>query len=72
MDEITKEEFADWQKHPVTMKFFKAVLSQREEGLHELAYGRFSEEQGKQNIAIGKINALTTILDMKYEDATNE
>lgn len=69
---LSKEEWADWRDHPVTIEFFKTVHQHREEALQKLAYGLYSEEPGKQSILVGSINAFSKILEVEFaEDTTH-
>lgn len=71
--QITKEEWLDWRDSAVTQKFFEVVMELREESLQFLANGVFADEPGKQNILIGKVNALTKILETKFgEDGIHD
>lgn len=68
--QISKQEWADWRSHPVTVEFFKQIEELREDNLQSLANGIFSEEPGKQSILIGKVNALTKILEVKHGETS--
>ena len=71
--ELSKEEFQDWKDHPVTLKFFRVMAEVREDALQALANGVYADEPGKQNILIGKINALTKVLETKFgEDGIHD
>lgn len=70
---ITKEEWLEWKDHPITELFFRTVQELREDSLQLLANGTFAEEPGKQNVMIGKINALTKVLETTFgEDGIHE
>lgn len=66
---MTKEEFSDWKRHPVT-EFIHAVISDRiEQGKEELALsaGRDPIEDARKS---GKLMAYSDFLDIGPEDAT--
>lgn len=69
MQNLTKTEWHDWKKHPVTAEFFKKVNEAREELFQRLASFQFTENDRQQNQVIGMINSLTKILDADYEEA---
>lgn len=65
---ITKEDFGMWKLNPVTQEFFKNILELRENGLEELALGLHSTDIGKTHLVIGKVNALTNVLNISFEE----
>jgi hypothetical protein len=66
---LTKEEWRDWQEHPVTGVFMGLVKQLREDTLQALANGLYADDLGKQSIAIGKVNALTKVLETTFEES---
>ena len=69
---IYKEDFSVWKLNPVTQAFLQRVKEMREEGLEELSIGIHSMDIGKTHLVIGKINALTNILNMSFEENKEE
>lgn len=63
LNRVTKEEWADWYRHPVTSIYFETLKEEREEALLRLSEGVFVSDPGRQNIAIGLIAALTKQLN---------
>lgn len=59
----SKDQLRDWFDHPVSIYYFQTLREEREQELQRLANGVYSEDQGKQNIAIGFIAALTKQLN---------
>ena len=72
MNYVTKEDFGIWKLNPVTQAFFKELRNLREEGLEELALGVHSTDIGKTHLVIGKVNALTNVLNLRFEEETND
>lgn len=71
--ELSKEEWIEWREHDITRIFFQVLLDLREESLQALANGIFAESPGQQNILIGKVNALTKVLETRFgEDGIND
>jgi predicted HAD superfamily Cof-like phosphohydrolase len=66
MASLTRQEWADWREHPGTEEFFKAVQELREDTLQALANGVHADDLGRQSILIGKVNALTKILETTF------
>lgn len=69
---VYKEDFGVWKLNPVTQAFFQAIREMREEGLEELSHGVHSMDIGKTHLVIGKINALTHILNTRFGENSEE
>lgn len=72
MRSITKEDFGMWKLNPVTSAFFEMVKELREDGLEELSLGIHSTDIGKTHLVIGKVNALTNVLNIRFEEESND
>lgn len=65
---VTPELWALWKDHPCTIAFMTEVKKLREEGIQELP--ALADNPARQNIAIGKVVALTNILEADIDGDT--
>lgn len=68
MSAVTKEEWDIWLRHPVTKQFLQTVYELRDEGLEELNSGMHSNDVGKTYLCVGKINTLSAILNLHFQE----
>lgn len=72
-NEITKEEFLDWKRHPVTKFIFAELKSQQEAREEALAKGKLIDMTNisvtvqATNQSIGYCNAVDDLLNIEYE-----
>ena len=64
MEAVSAESFDEWKHHPVTKKFFKVLLEDREAMKEGLVNGSFEDESEVK----GRCRALALILNIEYED----
>mgnify|MGYP003658426640 CR=1 FL=1 len=65
---VTPDMFEEWTGHPVTQKFFKKLLKEREE-MKENLVNDIYEFPDKVK---GRCECIALILDIKYEDMFDE
>ena len=65
---MTKEDFHDWKRHPVTQTIFSYLNSLIAEGKTELA-ATAGVEPILDSRKAGKISAFQDILDMTFEES---
>jgi len=63
---IEREQWADWKEHPVTQEMIKILRELREFGFDEVAYGADDDELVRLGIKLGKLNALTAIINFTF------
>ncbi len=68
---INAEQFAEWKEHPVTKEIFKEIKSELTEIKDQLANGNTigpdaQATHGFTNRAIGQIDGLSQVLNIKY------
>ena len=61
---ITTEMFEEWVTSPVTQKFFKKILNEREDMKENLINDRYENPE----VVKGMCRAIALILDINYED----
>lgn len=66
LDNLSKEQWANWREHPITEHFFVMLKDKREGLLDVLSYGALEEK--KQDILVGRIAAFTDILNVTFEE----
>lgn len=72
---IEKEQWSDWKEHPCTQELIKILREIREEGYEEASYGSQDDSLIQLGIKLGKINALTGIINFRFipeEEETND
>jgi hypothetical protein len=72
---IEKEQWSDWKEHPCTLELIKILREIREEGYEEASYGSQDDNLIQLGIKLGKINALTGIINFRFipeEEETND
>jgi hypothetical protein len=74
---ITKEQFAEWKSHPVTIDVFKEVEDARNKLKERLSEGLticYDAEatHGSTSRMVGVIEGLNQLLNITYEDAEEE
>lgn len=65
MTHVTPEMWALWKDHPCTVAFMNEIRVLREDGIRELP--GHADNTHRQNIAIGKVIALTNVLEAELE-----
>lgn len=68
MQELTKEDWAQWRENDVTRRVFAMISERREEAIQYLAYGGGGGSISKKDITIGAINAYTHLLAMRFDE----
>lgn len=66
LDNLTKEQWANWREHPMTEHFFDVLKIKREQLLELLAYGSLESEKKQDNV-VGRIAGLTDVLNTTFE-----
>ena len=64
MEPVTEEDFKEWVQSPVTKKFFRILVDEREEMKEGLVNGNYENEE----MVKGRCQALALILDIDYKD----
>ena len=62
----TKEQWGDWKHHPCTQEMLKILREMREIGYEEAAYGGEDSNLIYLGVKLGKINALTGIINFGF------
>ena len=73
MSDITKEEFAEWKSHPVTIEIYKELKEIKKSLEESLGKGdticyTAEETHGTTNRVVGQITGLNQLLELTYED----
>lgn len=63
---IDREQWADWKQHPCTLEMVKILQENRELGYEEAAYGSPDDNLILLGIKLGKINALTGLINLSF------
>jgi hypothetical protein len=61
-----KDQWANWKDHPCTQAMMKELRDTRENGILEVGYGAEDDNLLLLGVKLGKINALTVILDYGF------
>ena len=74
---VTKEQFAEWKAHPVTIAVYEEVRAVRQRLSEELSRGatlgyEAEATHGATNKLVGQIEGLNQLLELKYEDDDGE
>lgn len=74
---ITKEQFLEWKAHPVTREIFKeiklSITNLKDNISNGLTIGDTADiTHGLTNRIYGQINGLNQLLNISYEDTTEE
>ena len=68
MEPVTRELFEEWTTHPVTRKFFKTLVNEREDMKEGLVNGIYEVP----DLVRGRCQAIALILDITYEALFDE
>ena len=61
---VTKEEFVEWQNHPVTNKLMRVLRSERKAMLEGLVYDSYDNPEEVK----GRCKAIDNLIAFEYED----
>ena len=68
---MTKEDFADWQRHPITEAVFTALHNRIQEGL-EILGTTAGQDPIKDSHTTGLLRGLRELTEMSWEEAQPE
>lgn len=74
---MTKEDFIGWKNEPITIEIYKKLEETKQALVDGLAAGQTlstlaDETHGNTSIMIGHIRGLNQLLNINYEDETQE
>jgi uncharacterized phage-associated protein len=74
---MTKEDFISWRNSPITIEIYKKLEETKQALIDNLAEGQTlcdsaDATHGSTARIIGSINGLNQLLDISYEDETEE
>ncbi len=61
-----RDQWSNWKDHPCTQAMMKELREMREEGFIEASYGGEDNSLIHLGIKLGKINALTGVLNYNF------
>ena len=68
---ISKEDFIDWKKNPVTEALFQGLAEKIKDGMIELSYTA-GEDTSQDKYKCGMIHAYRSVLQIEFEDMGGE
>ena len=68
---ITKDDFIDWKKNPVTQTFFAALITKINLGATELSYSAGMDSQ-EDRFKCGMLRAFREVLEVDLEELEGE
>lgn len=62
----SREQWGNWKDHPCTQAMLKLLAEERELGFNEISYGSEDNNLILLGVKLGKINALTGIMNYSF------